>query len=638
VFCLFVARKTTAQASLDSTVILAPVIVTQNRLHDFAISRFELPIDSTTLALAAHGSLADLLRHQGMGHLRSYGPGGLATASFRGSGSSHTAVLWNGIPIISPLSGQLDFSNTPVGLFEHASIQTGGSSSLSGNGAIGAQINLQNTINLQDGFGMDMSHYTGSFGYHFHRMGVYYSSERFASKTTLSYQASNNNFPYENRSIYPAKRMRREHAAQEQVGLLQQFHLATKKIGHFALKGWFQDTFYQIPNAISIFKHAKATEDNTALRSLFEWTHQLKSFDVHYQSAFIHHALVYIAPPTNEHATNTYQSILQNIEVTRELSTKAQLTTGIHATFEKSDVESFGNNDPQRSRYAFFGAYKHFLSPVLQWSIAAREERVGSNWMPFAPSLSIKYEVRNNINLFTNLARNYRSPTFNDLFWLGGGTRGNPLLKSEDARSIELGAHYVSNKTHGKAVVFSNVVDNWIQWIPNEQSAWVPHNIKQVWSRGIESQLYIPIYSDRIWNISFDGQYSFTQSTNRKVYTSSSLREKGKQLLLTPLHEGSATLHLGYKKFSTRLITTYTGKQYNDSDNTPYNIVKSQFCTNVFLSYQLSFSKYNLHAFGEINNLFDQELIGRPGYPLPGRNFKTGIQFKFKQPLSKKQL
>ena len=93
-----------AQQKMDSIVHLQEVVIEQSRLSGYAISKYTLKVDSLTHQLASAGSLADLLRKYGFGHLRAYGPGGLATASFRGTGSSHTAVLWNGINLLSPLS------------------------------------------------------------------------------------------------------------------------------------------------------------------------------------------------------------------------------------------------------------------------------------------------------------------------------------------------------------------------------------------------------------------------------------------------------------------------------------------------------------------------------------------------------
>ena len=54
--------------------------------------------------------------------IKSYGRGALATASFRGTGASHTQVLWNDFQINSPMLGQVDFSQVPNSFFDEAEL------------------------------------------------------------------------------------------------------------------------------------------------------------------------------------------------------------------------------------------------------------------------------------------------------------------------------------------------------------------------------------------------------------------------------------------------------------------------------------------------------------------------------------
>ena len=75
-------------------------------------------INSTTLLQFRFGLLTDLLQFNTPLAFKSYGPGQLATVSFRGTSANHTAVLWNGIDINQPNLGQTDFSTLPVAGFD----------------------------------------------------------------------------------------------------------------------------------------------------------------------------------------------------------------------------------------------------------------------------------------------------------------------------------------------------------------------------------------------------------------------------------------------------------------------------------------------------------------------------------------
>ena len=66
--------------------------------------------------------------------------------TFRGTSSSHTSVLWNGIPINSIANGLADLSSIFCHSFSDVVIVNGGDGSLFGSGAIGGSIHLNSTI------------------------------------------------------------------------------------------------------------------------------------------------------------------------------------------------------------------------------------------------------------------------------------------------------------------------------------------------------------------------------------------------------------------------------------------------------------------------------------------------------------
>ncbi|MEX2233757.1 MAG: TonB-dependent receptor [Cyclobacteriaceae bacterium] len=630
VLCSLFSFSAFAQNDRDSVRQLKTVIVQQSRLNDYVIASYELPLDSSVLALASNGSLTDLLRKQGFGHIRTYGPGGLASPSFRGTGSSHTAVLWNGINLISPLSGQLDLSLVPAGLFDDATIQTGGSTSLSGNGSIGANIHLNNNLNFNEGLRATASTFIGSFGSQYYDAGIRLSNKRVGMSTKIFFNASENDFKFTNRSVFPAESQRREHSAFDQHGLLQQLHWNSQRAGVFSLKFWYQKSYYEIPNPTGIIRPSEATEENEFYRALAGWSFSKEIFDFNYQTAFIRQDLDYADPLTDQYSLNRYNSTIHNFETNINFRDNAQLTSGIHYTWEQGIVNDFGNS-PVRNRIALFSAYKFEAFKKWNFAISCREEFVNGDPMPFSPTVSAKYKVNEKFNAFINLSRNYRIPTFNDLYWKGGGAQGNPNLRTETSWSAEAGVEFTNQLISFKSVVFDNHVDNWIQWSPSAGQVWSPQNIKKVWSRGVESKLSLS------WKIGqvqsrLMGQYSLTKSTNESIYENGNVNEKGKQLLLTPIHEGSATVEGEWKKIILRIVNSYTGEQFNDSDNSPYHIVRDYLITNIWLSKVVEQKKITLVFTGEINNVFNMEYVGRPGYPMPGRNFKAGIKINFNKP------
>ncbi|MCX8490992.1 MAG: TonB-dependent receptor [Cyclobacteriaceae bacterium] len=636
-----------AQQKSDSVTQLQEVVIEQSRLGSYAISNYTLRVDSLTNQLSSAGSLADLLRKHGFGHLRSYGPGGLASASFRGTGSSHTAVLWNGINLLSPLSGQLDLSQVPVSFIDDASVQTGGAASLYGNGSIGGTIQLNNKAQFSEGLKLNTFGSTGSFGSYYQDLGASWSGKKFITSTKVFFSEAQNDFEFLNKSVFPAKEEKRVHTAVRQRGILQQNYWQPSAQHLLTFKFWYQDNTYQVPNPTSVPRKAVAVEQNTFYRAVAGWHFDHRLFDLSYQGAFVKHDLNYADSVIDLNyansviyllSKNTFNTSINNVELNFSLAKNIYVTSGLNYTWEQGIVDAFGNEVPQRNRAAVFSALKWM--PATKWELAAafREEMVNGEYMPVAPSLTTKFKLSPGVSFYGSLSRNYRIPTFNDLYWKGAGGIGSANLKTETSLSNEVGFSYSSNAKSFrhpsllvKAAIFSNHVTDWIQWNPLTAAVWSPQNIKKVWSRGIEAQGNARmVMSQVVMELSF--QYTFTRSTNDDIYENATSNELNKQLMLTPTHEGSATARAIWKGYTLNIVSTYTGKQYTDSDNNEFNALKAYSVSSLWFNKAISFNTVKVTLMSEVNNIFDVSYQSRQGYPMPGINYKVGVIFHFNKP------
>jgi vitamin B12 transporter len=635
---VFLPLVVNAQQKIDSVTQLQDVVIEQSRLGSYAISNYTLRVDSLTNQLGSAGSLADLLRKHGFGHLRSYGSGGLASASFRGTGSSHTAVLWNGINLLSPLSGQLDLSQVPVSFIDDASVQTGGAASLYGNGSIGGTIQLNNKARFSEGLKLNAFGSTGSFGSYYQDLGASWSGKKFVTSTKVFFSEAQNDFEFLNRNFFPAKEEKRVHTAVRQKGILQQNYWQPTAQHLLTFKFWYQDNTYQVPNPTSVSREAEAVEQNTFYRAVTGWHFDHRLFDLSYQGAFVKHDLNYADPVIDLLSKNTFNTSINNVELNFALAKNIYVTSGLNYTWEQGIVDAFGNEVPQRNRAAVFSALKWI--PATKWELAAafREEMVNGEYMPLAQSLTTKFKLSPVVSFYSSLSKNYRIPTFNDLYWKGAGGLGNANLKTETSLSNEVGFNYSTNaksfmhpSLSFKAAVFSNHVTDWIQWNPLTAAMWSPQNIKKVWSRGIEAQGNARMVMRQvIMELSF--QYTFTRSTNEDIYENSSSNELNKQLMLTPTHEGSATARATWKGYTLNIVSTYTGKQYTDGDNNEFNALKAYSVSSLWINKAISFNTVKFTLMSEVNNVFDVSYQSRPGYPMPGINYKVGVIFHFNKP------
>jgi iron complex outermembrane receptor protein len=100
------------------TIKINEVVVSRNTINDESAGYKKTMIDSSVMVKYSNSAIADLLSENTEVFIKSYGMGGTATPSFRGTDASHTLVDWNGININSPMLGQTDLSLIPVGIMD----------------------------------------------------------------------------------------------------------------------------------------------------------------------------------------------------------------------------------------------------------------------------------------------------------------------------------------------------------------------------------------------------------------------------------------------------------------------------------------------------------------------------------------
>ena len=125
------------------TINIEEVIINGYRPDPGTTGYKKASIDTTFLNYGTQNSLADILSQHSQIYIKSYGMGGNATPSFRGTGAGHTQLAWNDINISNPMLGQSDLALIPAALIDDVQIYYGGASMPLNNGGIGGIINLE---------------------------------------------------------------------------------------------------------------------------------------------------------------------------------------------------------------------------------------------------------------------------------------------------------------------------------------------------------------------------------------------------------------------------------------------------------------------------------------------------------------
>ena len=191
-------------------------------------------IDSAILGIRTTESLGEVLQRHSSITIKTYGPSGIQTPTFRGMSSSHTKLYINGLDISPGSLGQNDLSIFPAFLFDNISLKYGNSAFTEGVGALGGGIMLNSTPTiLSEG----TSGIAGLFGGSFHHLGgqlqLGYRKGKFTSVSRIITQQTENDFEFRNIAQPEEPISFQNHAEKKMTGFSQQFGLQLNSKNRF---------------------------------------------------------------------------------------------------------------------------------------------------------------------------------------------------------------------------------------------------------------------------------------------------------------------------------------------------------------------------------------------------------------------
>lgn len=196
-------------------------------------------------------SMADVLTFNSSIFIKQYGRATLSTVAFRGTGPSHTQVVWNGMRINSPMLGMTDFSMIPSYFVDDAQLLHGTSSVNVTGGGLGGAVMLATKPAGTQGFGLQYTQGIGSFWTTDEFLRLTYGNDRWQTSTRVVYSSSPNEYSYRNHdkkeniyddehniigSYYP--REKHDDGAFRDFHLLQEAYYNTGNGDRFGLNAW----------------------------------------------------------------------------------------------------------------------------------------------------------------------------------------------------------------------------------------------------------------------------------------------------------------------------------------------------------------------------------------------------------------
>lgn len=612
--------------SYAQSITLKEVRVESNRVLHFSSGIKTENIDSGILKAYRNNNMADLLAEQSPVFVKNYGSGGLASTSFRGAGAGHTAVIWNGFAIQSPLNGQIDFSLLPVSSADKVALQYGGTGALWGSGAVGGAVLLESIPWFVKGLKAGLNLAAGSFGQFRQALNLNWGRGRYAGTLKVFQQQANNDFSYYNtlKAGNPLERQR--HAQLNQYSLLQENYIQFNEHQSFNFRYWLQSSSRNFSPTMAQLISAAGQKD-ISRRWTLEWKNTQKKSVWFNRAASFDEKLNYADSLNAIDSKNSFRTLIAESELKYSLSAHHLIDIGINNTYSKAISDGFASTLTQ-NRISFFGAYTlSLLEERFKATASARQEWFSRQNTAFTYALGGEYQFTKYFGLRASIAKVYRLPTFNDLYWTPGG---NPQLLPESGYTEDAGlrVRFISNERtllSFEPTVFNRTISNWIIWLPGTYY-WTPNNIMEVWSRGLETK---STWVQRMKKLDLKTVVltNYVLSTNQKLKTAGDV-SLGKQLIYVPMYSAQASISMGYRNYTLIYNQTYIGYVYTTADHSTY--LRPYSLINLKLSKQLDIRDYTFTIYGAVNNLSNVSYQVLASRAMPLHNYQIGINLQLK--------
>ncbi|MEZ4853781.1 TonB-dependent receptor plug domain-containing protein [Flavobacterium sp.] len=595
-YCLLLCIVSTfCWSQTNSVTQLKELVLTDVSLQLFSNKVTKIQLTDSVIANAT--SLTALLsNHTGI-YCKENGRGMVASASFRGTTAQQTAVIWNGIAVNSSLTGQTDFNTINPSDFENITVRNGGGSVLYGSGAVGGSVHLNTDVafkeSLKNRFNLQYGSYsTARLQYNFLK-----ATEKFIATFSVTRNQSENDYDY------IGFNKKNENGKYENTSFTTVLGYKINDENQLKLFSYFYDGERFLSGTIAA--PSKNKYNDFVTRNLLEWRNtSIGSILSTTKIAYLTEAYQYFE--NFEHSNYTF-SKAETFLVRNNLLFKVNNRIKMNSIIEWNTTTAKGSNSSKNNRNIVSGSllFSQQLSNKLNYEASIRTENTSVYKSPFLYHFSAKYNAFNEYAIRLSTSKNFRIPSFNDLYWEASG---NPNLKPEISVQYEISHDFQFKKFNFTLTGFQNTLTDMLRWLPNASGLWIPENTNNVAIKGIETLAQYKASFNKL-NYQLQAVYSYTKSEDATTK---------KQLIYVPYHKIVSSLALQYKRLSWVYQYTYNGEVYTSSDNKNklpnYGISNLYFKWNLPLKWRSSigFTIYN------VENKPYQVVESRP---MPGRNY-----------------
>ena len=630
--CVLLFLLVSFAAWAQDTIVLQSVEVNAEAIRqNQAEAAMERKMDTALLKRLNTITMSQLLIQHSPVFIKTYGPGGVATASFRGTTASHTLVLWNGFQLNAPTLGQVDFSTIPVFMTEQVALKWGSGTSAN-SGGLGGIVNIETNQHFGEGWILDLKQTYGSFNTFGSYITAGYSWASHLLRVKAYRTSSDNDFEYNNIGVIPHQVMKQKNGEYVDYGLMPeyQWRFRNSLITIVSWNQWSNRNCPQIMPNVGNSDRTKEYTENGYSRNFISYKTYWESGKIEVKSAYFYEKQHYFLEShtsagtavTKKNYINDAHMLHQIVDLNQDLYKSWKLNAKIQWDYDKVNSDNYDKSENQNSDrhvLSFYTALTGKLLKPIDLRFTLRNDWVDWKSVGVFPTATVSYSCiyLKGLKINAGYSHNYRNPSLNDLYWNPGG---NTDLKPEDGRTVDGNIMY--SRKFGRFSVESTLgayyseVKDWIQWVPTPWRYWEPENVATVVAYGAEAHLKLNYFIND-WNFSASGNYVYSHTTDN---------ENGLQLIYIPLHHANSYIEAKWRTWNLNYTMEFTGRRKTQMDAEEFY----GFRLNPYVLHHIALSKqikkFNIEF--KINNITDVEYMAVLWRPMPGRSYEISLNYK----------
>ncbi|MFH2133895.1 MAG: TonB-dependent receptor, partial [Pseudomonadota bacterium] len=583
-----------AQEGLDEVVVTATRSgqqLTKTLLHTSIISQRDIQASGAA-------DVPTLLRNlAGLEVTQNGGVGSQSSLFLRGTNSSHTLVLLDGVRIGSATSGATAIDQLMLDQIERIEVVRGNASSLYGAEAIGGVVQIFTkrgkgvpAVSASAGYGTHATRRaSASFGGELNDANFHFGVSKFATdgisavNTALSSSANPDADGYDNTSL----------SARGGYAFNQAHRIDVSLFGSQG-KVKYDNTY------------GLATDTHDSDTNLSKWSLSLTDqlLPAWQSRLMMAQGADDVTSYKNGTRSSQFKTVNDQFSWQNTLATSEQgvLLLGVERLKQRVSGSTAFTLDA-RSSNSYFAGYTGDYG-VHQVQANLRQDRYSDFGAANTGLLGYGLQVADGWRITANVSTAFKAPTFNDMYYpLSYGYQGNPNLKPERARNLELGAHYLHSGLHLDAALFRNQIRDLIVTNSSYSST---DNLDEAVIEGMEL-----VYG--VQQNGLEVENTLTLQSPRNAKTGAQLSKRAQTLNTLTIARSSEAGRFGFE--------WHTSSARPDGSNTlnAYSVI------NLSAQWQVA-PHLGLNA--RVDNLFNEDYMLAHSYNTPGRVVYVGLNYQ----------